>query len=162
MLVSMKMPCRCCSLQKYDAALIMHWPMIGTPSPWQQSLMLSGLFVLCSSLWWSHVQQDYVLCCAWLTLPNRQRDRFVRVCNLGNFLWITACHLTLFLFALWAPLAVSWLQHWWAVLPPGYGSSHSGVTTELNRFNCLRSAAVGKAARLSIYWQDAACRMVIH
>ena len=28
-------------------------------------------------------------------------------------------------------------------------------------FNCLRSAAVGKAARLSIYWQDAACRLVI-
>ena len=28
-------------------------------------------------------------------------------------------------------------------------------------FNCLRSAAVGKAARLSIYWLDAACRLVI-
>ena len=27
--------------------------------------------------------------------------------------------------------------------------------------NCMRSAAVGKAARLSIYWQDAACRLVI-
>ena len=28
-------------------------------------------------------------------------------------------------------------------------------------FNCLRSAAVSKAARLSIYWLDAACRLVI-
>ena len=28
-------------------------------------------------------------------------------------------------------------------------------------FNCLRSTAVGKAARLSIYWLDAACRLVI-
>ena len=28
-------------------------------------------------------------------------------------------------------------------------------------FNCLWSAAVGKAARLSIYWLDAACRLVI-
>ena len=28
-------------------------------------------------------------------------------------------------------------------------------------FNCLRSAAVGKAARLSIYWLDATCRLVI-
>ena len=28
-------------------------------------------------------------------------------------------------------------------------------------FNCLRSAAVGKATRLSIYWLDAACRLVI-
>ena len=28
-------------------------------------------------------------------------------------------------------------------------------------FNCLRSAAVGKVARLSIYWLDAACRLVI-
>ena len=28
-------------------------------------------------------------------------------------------------------------------------------------FNCLRSPAMGKAARLLIYWQDAACRLVI-
>ena len=28
-------------------------------------------------------------------------------------------------------------------------------------FNCMRSAAVGKAARLSIYCQDAACRPII-
>ena len=28
-------------------------------------------------------------------------------------------------------------------------------------FNCMQSAAVGKAVRLSIYWQDAAYRLVI-
>ena len=39
--------------------------------------------------------------------------------------------------------------------------SPSGIAPEWIEFNCLRSAAVGKAARLSIYWLDAACRLVI-
>ena len=38
--------------------------------------------------------------------------------------------------------------------------SPSGIAPELNRI-CLRSVVVGKAGRLSIYWQDAACRLVI-
>ena len=45
--------------------------------------------------------------------------------------------------------ALLWLYHRAASLPSWI------------EFNCLRSAAVGKAARLSIYWLDAACRLVI-
>ena len=62
-------------------------------------------------------------------------------------------------FAAWSSLAVSelqlsaatplWLYHWVASLPSWI------------EFNCLRSAAVGKAARLSSNWLDAACRLVI-
>ena len=64
------------------------------------------------------------------------------------------CH-----YAAWSSLAVSelqlsaamplWLYHRAASLPSWI------------EFNCLRSAAVGKAARLSIYWHDAACRLII-
>ena len=62
-------------------------------------------------------------------------------------------------YAAWSELAVSelqlsaatslWLYHQAASLPSWI------------EFNCLRSAAVGKAARLSINWLDAACRSVI-
>ena len=62
-------------------------------------------------------------------------------------------------YAAWSSLAVSelqlsaatplWLYHWAASLPSWI------------EFNCLRSAVVGKAARLSIYWLDAACSLVI-
>ena len=70
-----------------------------------------------------------------------------------------ACRLPLCRYAAWSSLAVSelqlsaatplWLYHRVASLPSWI------------EFNCLRSAAVGKAARLSIYWLDAACRLVI-
>ena len=70
-----------------------------------------------------------------------------------------ACCSPLCRYAAWSSLAVSelqlsaamplWLYHWAASLPSWI------------EFNCLRSATVGKAARLSIYWQDAACRLVI-
>ena len=62
-------------------------------------------------------------------------------------------------FAAWSSLAVSelqllaatplWLYHRAASLPSWI------------EFNCLRSAMVGKAARLAICWHDAACRLVI-
>ena len=69
-----------------------------------------------------------------------------------------ACRSPLCRYAAWSSLAVSelqlsvatplWLYHW--------------ATSLLSwiEFNCLRSAAVGKAAGLSIYWQDAAYRLV--
>ena len=70
-----------------------------------------------------------------------------------------ACRSPLCRFAAWSSLVVSelqlsaatplWLYHQAASLPSWI------------EFNCLRSAAVGKAARLSIYWLDAACRLVI-
>ena len=70
-----------------------------------------------------------------------------------------ACRSRLCRYATWSSLAVSelqlsaatplWLYHRVASLPSWI------------EFNCLRSAAVGKAARLSIYWHDAACCLVI-
>ena len=70
-----------------------------------------------------------------------------------------ACHSLFCRYDVWSSLAVSelqlsaamplWLYHRAASLPSWI------------EFNCLRSAAVGKAARLSIYWHDAACRLVI-
>ena len=70
-----------------------------------------------------------------------------------------ACRSPLCGYAAWSSLAVSelqlsaamllWLYHRAALLPSWI------------EFNCLRSAAVGKAARLLIYWQAAACRLVI-
>ena len=70
-----------------------------------------------------------------------------------------ACHSPLCRYAAWSSLAVSelqlsaatplWLYHIAASLPSWI------------EFKCLRSAAVGKAAGLSIYWHDAACRLVI-
>ena len=66
-----------------------------------------------------------------------------------------ACHSPLCRYPVWSSLAVSelqlplWLYHRAASLPSWI------------ELNCLRTAAVGKAARLSIYWYDAACRLVI-
>ena len=68
-----------------------------------------------------------------------------------------ACRSPLCRYAAWSSLselqlsAASplWLYHRAASLPSWI------------EFNCLRSAAVGKAARLSIYWQDAVCHLVI-
>ena len=69
------------------------------------------------------------------------------------------CHSPLCRYATWSSLAVSelqlsaatpfWPYHWAASLPSWI------------EFNCLRSAVMGKVARLSIYWNDAACRLVI-
>ena len=69
------------------------------------------------------------------------------------------CRLPHCRYAAWSSLAVSelqlsaamplWLYHRAASLPSWI------------EFNCLRSAVVGKAARLSIYWLDAACCLVI-
>ena len=89
----------------------------------------------------------------------------LNLCTWGGHSWVTyagfrlACRSPLCRYAPWSPLAVSelqlsaatllWLHHRAALLPSWI------------EFNCLRSAAVGKAARLSIYWLDAACRLVI-
>ena len=58
-----------------------------------------------------------------------------------------------------ASLAVSELQL--SVATPLWLFTERQSLPSWIEFNCLRSAAVGKAARLSIYWHDAACRLVI-
>ena len=59
----------------------------------------------------------------------------------------------------WSSLAVSELQLWAAM--PLWLYHRAASLPSWIEFNCLRSAAVGKAARLSLYWLDAACRLVI-
>ena len=63
-------------------------------------------------------------------------------------------------YAAWSSLAVSELQL--SVATPLWPYHRAASLPSWRKFNCLRSAAVGKAARLSIYnWHDAACRLVI-
>ena len=59
----------------------------------------------------------------------------------------------------WSSLAVSELQLS-AATPLWLFTERQSLQSWIE-FNCLRSAAVGKAARLSIYWLDAAYRLVI-
>ena len=62
-------------------------------------------------------------------------------------------------FAAWSSLAVSELQL--SAATPLWLYHRAASLPSWIEFNCLRSAVVGKAARLSIYWHDAACRLVI-
>ena len=62
-------------------------------------------------------------------------------------------------YAMWSSLAVSELQ---LVAATSLWLYHQAASLlRWIEFNCLRSATVGKVARLSIYWQDSACRLVI-
>ena len=70
-----------------------------------------------------------------------------------------ACRSPLCCYAPWSSLAVSELQL--SVGMQLWLYHRAASLQSWIEFNCLRSAAVGKAARLSIYWQDAACRLVI-
>ena len=70
-----------------------------------------------------------------------------------------ACRLPLCRYAAWSSLAVSELQL--SAATPLWLYHRAASLPSCIEFNCLRSAAVGKAARLSIYWLDAACRLVI-
>ena len=70
-----------------------------------------------------------------------------------------ACRLPLCRCAAWSSLAVSELQV--SAATPLWLYHRAASLPSWIEFNCLRSAAVGKAARLSIYWLDAACRLVI-
>ena len=70
-----------------------------------------------------------------------------------------ACRLPLCRYAAWSSLAVSELQL--SAATPLWLYHRAASLPSWIEFNCLRSAAVGKAARLSIYWLDAACRLVI-
>ena len=70
-----------------------------------------------------------------------------------------ACRLPLCRYAAWSSLAVSELQL--SAAMPLWLYHRAASLPSCIEFNCLRSAAVGKAARLSIYWLDAACRLVI-
>ena len=71
---------------------------------------------------------------------------------------LTCCSL-LCRYAAWSLLAVSELQLS-AATPLWLFTERQSLPSWIE-FNCLRSAAVDKAARLSIYWLDAACRLVI-
>ena len=62
-------------------------------------------------------------------------------------------------FAAWSSLVVSELQLS-AATPLWLFTERQSLPSWIE-FNCLWSATVGKAARLSIYWLDAACRLVI-
>ena len=70
-----------------------------------------------------------------------------------------ACRSPLCRYAAWSSLAVSELQL--SAATPLWLYHRAASLPSWIEFNCLRSAAVGKAARLSIYRQDAACRLVI-
>ena len=69
------------------------------------------------------------------------------------------CRLPHCRYAAWSSLAVSELQL--SAATPLWLYHRAASLPSCIEFNCLRSAAVGKAARLSIYWLDAACRLVI-
>ena len=77
----------------------------------------------------------------------------LRVCNAGFRL---TCRLPLCRYAAWSSLAVSELQL--SAATPLWLYHRAASLPSWIEFNCLRSAAVGKAARLSINWLDAACR----
>ena len=70
-----------------------------------------------------------------------------------------ACRSPLCPYAAWSSLAVSELQL--SAATPLWLYHRAASLPSWIEFNCLRSAAVGKAARLSIYWLEAACRLVI-
>ena len=70
-----------------------------------------------------------------------------------------ACRSPLCRYAAWSSLAVSELQL--SAATPLWLYHRAASLPSWIEFNCLRSAAVGKAARLSIYWLDATCRLVI-
>ena len=69
------------------------------------------------------------------------------------------CRSPLCRYAAWSSLAVSELQL--SAATPLWLFTERQSLPSWKEFNCLRSAAVGKAARLSICWLDAACRLVI-
>ena len=69
------------------------------------------------------------------------------------------CHSPLCLYAAWSSLPVSELQLS-AATPLWLFTERQSLPSWIE-FNCMRSAAVGKVATLSIYWLDAACRLVI-
>ena len=69
------------------------------------------------------------------------------------------CRLPHCRYAAWSSLAVSELQL--SAATPLWLYHRAASLPSCIEFNGLRSAAVGKAARLSIYWLDAACRLVI-
>ena len=70
-----------------------------------------------------------------------------------------ACRSLLCRYAAWSSLAVSELQL--SAATPLWLYHQAELLPSWIELNCLWSAAVGKAARLSIYWEDAACRLVI-
>ena len=78
---------------------------------------------------------------------------------LANAGFRLACRLPLCRYAAWSSLAVSELQL--SAATPLWLYHRAASLPSWIEFNCLRSAAVGKAARLSINWLDAACRLLI-
>ena len=85
------------------------------------------------------------------------------LCGLAKFTFLftnagfrLTCRLPHCRYAAWSSLAVSELQL--SAATPLWLYHRAASLPSCIEFNCLRSAAVGKAARLSIYWLDAACR----
>ena len=92
--------------------------------------------------------------CLWIKTLCQWRDS--QTSNAGFRL---TCRLPHCRYAAWSSLAVSELQL--SAATPLWLYHRAASLPSWIEFNCLRSAAVGKAARLSIYWFDAACRLVI-
>ena len=87
------------------------------------------------------------------------QNQFVLQQTMTTWLMLVSDYLAARRFAAWSSLAVSELQL--SAATPLWLFHRAASLPSWIEFNCLRSAAVGKAARLSIYWQDAACRLVI-
>ena len=96
---------------------------------------------------WSETQKTWGL---WVT-EHHLRDLYAG--------FRLACRSSLCHYATWSSLAVSELQL--SAATPLWLYHRAASLPSWIEFNCLWPAAVGKVARLSIYWQDAACRLVI-
>ena len=112
---------------------------------------------------WVKLQVPYCLCnkCPhfWNQLVDKMPQNHSKwVQQVKSLCWFQTS-LPLCRYAAWSSLAVSELQL--SAATPLWLYHRAASLPSWIEFNCLRSAVVGKAARLSIYWLDAACRLVI-
>ena len=89
--------------------------------------------------------------------PELQLFIFTHLHLTSNAGFRLACRSSLCRYAMWSSLAVSELQL--SAAMPVWLYHRTASLPSWMEFNCLRSAAVGKAAGLLIYWQDTAYRL---
>ena len=114
----------------------------------------------------SHWRENYHQIEMLLKIMNKAHSGYLVYMNTKAFLGTNAgfrltCRSPLCRYAAWSSLAVSELQLSAATPTPLWLFTERQSLQSWIEFNCLRSAAVGRAARLSIYWLDAACCLVI-
>ena len=100
--------------------------------------------------------EDYLCIFHNASWPRRQYTWYRTSMQLCRFL---ACRSLLCCYVAWSPRAVSWFTALSGQAALAY--HRAALLLSWIEVNCMRSAAVGKAASLSSYWQDAACRWVI-